>query len=120
MDGAALYAAPDRGSDRRRNGTLDVNDPACGPAMRSRGRSASFTPWVPSVSVTRSTGRPNRAAFLPNARPTITPLTRFDFWHSKCCAVSANVLAARLENGRDCALARGVSDGRKFSPILEV
>ena len=34
--GAPLYAAPDRGSDQRRNGTQDVNDPASGPAMRAR------------------------------------------------------------------------------------
>ena len=36
-DGAAFCAAPDRGSDQRRNGTQDVNDPASGPAMRPPG-----------------------------------------------------------------------------------
>jgi len=49
--GAAIYAAPDTGSDQRRNGTQDVNDPASGPAMRPEGRSGSFTSWVPRVAI---------------------------------------------------------------------
>ena len=36
-DGAAFCAAPDRGSDQRRNGTQDVNDPVCGFATRPGG-----------------------------------------------------------------------------------
>jgi hypothetical protein len=36
-----------QGSDQRRNGTQDVNDPASSPAMRPEGRSGSFTSWVP-------------------------------------------------------------------------
>ena len=31
MDGAAFCAAPDAGSDQRRSGTQDVNDPVSGP-----------------------------------------------------------------------------------------
>ena len=36
-DGAAFCAARDRGSDQRRNGTQDVNDPVSGPATRPQG-----------------------------------------------------------------------------------
>jgi hypothetical protein len=50
-EGAAFCAAPDRGSDQRRNGTQDVNDPASGPMTRPRGRSGSFTSWAPRVAV---------------------------------------------------------------------
>src|SRR5262249_8370773 len=35
--GAAFSAAPDDGSDQRRNGTQDVNDPMYGPATRPKG-----------------------------------------------------------------------------------
>jgi hypothetical protein len=56
IGGAALYAAPDRGSDQRRNGTQDVNDPVYGPATRGQSLEGSFTSWVPSVVVSRSVG----------------------------------------------------------------
>jgi hypothetical protein len=48
-DRAAFYAAPDSGSDQRRNGTQDVNDPVSGPATRPEAGSGSFTSWVPRV-----------------------------------------------------------------------
>jgi len=47
--GAALCAAPDTGSDQRRSGTQDVNDPASGSRCGPQGRSGSFTSWVPRV-----------------------------------------------------------------------
>ena len=48
-DGAAFCAAPDRGSDQRRYGTQDVNDPVSGPATRRGRGEGSFTSWVPRV-----------------------------------------------------------------------
>ena len=48
---AAFCAAPVRGSDQRRSGTQDVNDPVSGPATRPQGPSGSFTSWVPRVAV---------------------------------------------------------------------
>jgi hypothetical protein len=54
IDGAAFSAAPERGSDQRRNGTQDVNDPVYGPATRAQSLEGSFTSWVPSVVVSRS------------------------------------------------------------------
>jgi hypothetical protein len=57
--GAAFCAARVRGSDQRRDGTQDVNDPVYGPATRVQGPEGSFTSWVPRVAV----GLPMRRAF---------------------------------------------------------
>ena len=44
-----VLCRPHAGSDERKNGTQDVNDPVYGPATQSKGRSGSFTSWVPRV-----------------------------------------------------------------------
>jgi hypothetical protein len=63
-DGAAFCAAPNRGSDQRRSGTQDVNDPVSGPATRPQGPSGSFTSWVPRVAVIEHISGESRTTFL--------------------------------------------------------
>ena len=83
MDGAAFCAAPDAGSDQRRSGTQDVNDPVYGPTTRPDGP-------VGVVHVLGSACRSHRADEWQSRRvfPAVARLEMWSkpcaFWASKC------------------------------------